>query len=159
MKRFSLPVCLCLALVACDDGTKPPEDPAKTSTASAGTVPATKAATPDPDAVKPPPPQVHTARTSLDYVGRYQAKGGIQDDPFAVQINKDGTFRLLPRNGPSIAGLWRWDETGFIITLEDGGKPVARFFVAENSLRKLDKGPSEGLVLNKVLSAAPPGRD
>lgn len=150
MKRFSLSVCLCLILAACNDGTGIADDPADTTAGPAETK-TTHAAAPNLAFVTPTPGQVHTARTSLDYVGRYQAEGGMRDDPFALQINGDGTFRMIPRNGPSVVGHFHWDETGFIITLEDDGKPLARFFVAENRLKRLDSGPSEGLLLHKVL--------
>ncbi|MBE1236227.1 hypothetical protein IHV25_00965 [Phaeovibrio sulfidiphilus] len=142
MKRLLLPVvCLVLTLSACEDSEEGARE--QQAIASKAAMMQNRAA------------QQYSARNSLQYWGRYQASS-VRDDPYVVHLDRDTTFRFVPRDGATITGIYQWDLSGSNVTLKDDrDRIIARFFVGENYIRRIDKGPWEGRILRKVMFHRP----
>ena len=143
MKKNLLILSAALALVACG-GNAPKK------TAAAGTQ-ATTAAAPD----------MHTAETSLDYLGTYEGTLPAADCPgirTTLTLNPDGTYELHMKYIDRDTELDEWGrftiEANQLTLYPDEGEPTDSYRVEENRLRMLnaEKQPVTGaLAENYVL--------
>jgi len=91
----------------------------------------------------------HTAQNSLDWAGEYQGVLPCADCEginITVVLNHEGTFYvkneyLKNDNNKTLEsnGLFSWDKTGFIITLEGGEEFRKSYKVVEGALIYLDE--------------------
>ena len=85
------------------------------------------------------------AQNALDYEGTYKgllpAANGEGIETTIVLGENDYTKEVLyvgkEKTPTKTSGKYKWDETGFIITLEGQDKPN-QYFVSENTLTQLD---------------------
>ena len=143
MKKNLLILSAALALVACGGNA-----PKKTAAAETQ---ATTAAAPD----------MHTAETSLDYLGTYEGTLPAADCPgiqTTLTLNPDGTYELHMKYIDRDTELDEWGrftiEANQLTLYPDEGEPTDSYRVEENRLRMLDaeKQPVTGaLAENYVL--------
>lgn len=91
------------------------------------------------------PDPATSAQNALDYEGTYKgllpAADGEGIETTIVLGENDYTKEILyvgkDKTPNKTSGNYKWDETGFIITLEGQDKPN-QYFVGENTLTQLD---------------------
>lgn len=143
MKKNVLILAAALALVACGGNAQKKKAAAETQ--------ATTAAAPD----------MHTAETSLDYLGTYEGTLPAADCPgirTTLTLNPDGSYNLNLKYIDRDTELDEWGrftvEANLLTLYPDEGEPTNSYRVEENRLRMLDaeKQPVTGaLAENYVL--------
>ncbi len=143
MKKNVLILAAALALVACGGNAQKKKAAAETQ--------ATTAAAPD----------MHTAETSLDYLGTYEGTLPAADCPgirTTLTLNPDGSYNLHLKYIDRDTEFDEWGrftvEANLLTLYPDEGEPTDSYRVEENRLRMLDaeKQPVTGaLAENYVL--------
>lgn len=120
-----------------------------------------KAATADSQETVAAAPDMHTAETSLDYLGTYEGTLPAADCPgiqTTLTLNPDGTYELHMKYIDRDAEFDEWGrftiEANQLTLYPDEGEPTGSYRVEENRLRMLDaeKQPVTGaLAENYVL--------
>ena len=95
-------------------------------------------------------PDMHNARNALDYEGTYRPHALIPANGLGrIEIKADSRYSYTTGAGAKVTGTFRWDDSGNRIIIEHAAKTPLVFFVGENHLKLLSKGPQEGLVFQK----------
>ncbi|NLC23103.1 hypothetical protein NB640_09140 [Oxalobacter vibrioformis] len=108
-------------------------------------------ATPETSPVAPAAvPDIHNARNALDYEGTYRPHALIPANGLSeIEIRAEGRYSYTTGTGAKVTGNFRWDDSGSRIILDHAAEIPLVFFVGENHLKLLSKGPQEGLVFQK----------
>ena len=120
-----------------------------------------KAVTADSQETVAAAPDMHTAETSLDYLGTYEGTLPAADCPgiqTTLTLNPDGAYKLHMKYIDRDTELDEWGrftiEANQLTLYPDEGEPTGSYHVEENRLRMLDaeKQPVTGaLAENYVL--------
>lgn len=95
-------------------------------------------------------PDMHNARNALDYEGTYRPHALIAANGLSeIEIMAHRRYCYTTGTGAKVTGTFRWDDTGSRIIVEHATDVPLVFFVGENYLKLLSKGPQEGLVFQK----------
>ena len=95
-------------------------------------------------------PDHHTARTSLDYEGRYEVRNIVEaNDIREVRLMSPDRYVVTLANGIDVTGTYSWDASGSRIALQRNGKPAWTFFVGENVLKLLNPGTQQNWLFDK----------
>lgn len=131
MKKSALLCSACVFfLAACQTNGSFPEDVAQAATV-------------------PLKPDMHNARISLDYEGRYEVGKPVSgNDIREVQIKSGNRYMVTLANGINITGLYSWDASGSRIILDIQGDP-SPFFVGENFLKYEAGGKQKDWIFRK----------